>query len=183
MNLIYATQRTKVRLFTHNDTADAYEFMSDPLVAKYEYWSPYSYLETEREIIKLSQNSPDAIGKWNEFAVELNSSDKVIGCVCINIEDNISWQAEIGFHFNQQYWGRGLAFETAEKLLQHGVKLGVHRFYATVDIRNKKSIALMERLKMRKEGELKENCFVKGKWCDEYLYAILASEISGNFEH
>jgi len=35
----------------------------------------------------------------------------------------------------------------------------------------------MERLGMGREGHFKENCFVKNEWCDEYLYAILSSEI------
>lgn len=178
MNSIYETERTKVRLFTKDDLSDAYEFMSDPQVAQYEYRSPYSWLETEKEIIKLSQIKSGTIGRWNEYAVELKNNQKVIGCVCINVEDNVSWQAEIGFHFNRQYWGRGLAFETSQKLLKYGIKLGAHRFYATVDSRNKRSIALMERLGMRREGYFQENCYVKNEWCDEYLYAILAREIN-----
>gem|GEM_PF-5324470 len=71
MNLIYETERTKVRLFSENYIADAYEFMSDPIVAKYEYWSPYSYDDTKQEINKLSQIVPRSIGKWNEFVVEI----------------------------------------------------------------------------------------------------------------
>lgn len=174
---IYETSRTQVRLFTPNDVSDASEFMSDPEVARYEYWSPYTREEAEKDIIRLSQIPPGTIGKWNEYAVELKETNKVIGCVSINVEDDESWQAEIGFHFNQHYQGKGLAYEASVGLLKYGVKLGVHRFYATVDVRNHKSIALMERLRMRQEGHFQENCYVKGEWCDEYLYAILAREV------
>ncbi|NEQ52464.1 MAG: GNAT family N-acetyltransferase [Leptolyngbya sp. SIO3F4] len=152
--------------------------MSDPVVARYEYWSPYTLEQTEKEIIQLSQVLPGTIGKWNEFAVELKETGKVIGCVCINTEDDQSWQAEIGFHFNRYYQGKGLAYEASFSLLTYGIELGVHRFYATTDTRNQKSIALMKRLGMRREGHFRENCYVKGEWCDEYLYAVLATEVT-----
>jgi RimJ/RimL family protein N-acetyltransferase len=177
MQLIFETSKVRVRLFNPDDVSDAYAFMSDPEVARYEYWSPYTQKQVEKEIIKLSKLSPGTIGKWNEFAVELKETGKVIGCVCLNIEDDESWQAEIGFHFNRHYQGQGLAYEASMGLLTYGTELGVHRFYATVDIRNQKSIALMERLGMRREGHFRENCYVKGEWSDEYLYAVLAREI------
>ncbi|HCF30716.1 MAG TPA: GNAT family N-acetyltransferase [Cyanobacteria bacterium UBA11049] len=177
MQLIYETNRIRVRLFTPDDVSDAYEFMSDPEVARYEYWSPYTQKQAEKEIVRLSKVYPGTIGKWNEFAVELKETGKVIGCVCINLEDNESWQAEIGFHFNRHYQGKGLAYEASMGLFAYGIELSVHRFYATVDVRNQKSVALMERLGMRREGHFRENCYVKGEWCDEYLYAILAREI------
>jgi RimJ/RimL family protein N-acetyltransferase len=34
----------------------------------------------------------------------------------------------------------------------------------------------MERLGMRREAHFVENEFVKGEWCDELVYAVLASE-------
>ncbi len=178
MHLIYETSRTWVRLFSPDDLADTHEFMSDPEVARYEYWLPYSWEKTEKDIARLSQLPPGTIGRWNEYAVELKDVHFVIGCVSIKVEDAQSWQAEIGFHFNRNYQGLGLAYEASAGLLEYGVKLGVHRFYATVDVRNQKSIALMERLGMRREGHFRENCYVKGEWCDEYLYAILNREVS-----
>ncbi|MGK7877614.1 MAG: GNAT family N-acetyltransferase, partial [Xenococcaceae cyanobacterium] len=70
------------------------------------------------------------------------------------------------------------AYEASAGLLEYGVKLGVHRFYATVDVRNQKSIALMERLGMKLQGHFRKNCYVKGEWCDEYLYGIPNREVS-----
>jgi RimJ/RimL family protein N-acetyltransferase len=34
----------------------------------------------------------------------------------------------------------------------------------------------MERLGMRREAHFREKEFVKGEWCDELVYAILATE-------
>jgi RimJ/RimL family protein N-acetyltransferase len=35
---------------------------------------------------------------------------------------------------------------------------------------------VLERLGMRREAHLRENEFIKGEWCDELVYAMLASE-------
>jgi hypothetical protein len=62
MQLIYETNRVQVRIFTPGDIGDAYEFMSDPEVARYEYWSPYTKKQTEKEITQLSKLSPGTLG-------------------------------------------------------------------------------------------------------------------------
>jgi len=38
------------------------------------------------------------------------------------------------------------------------------------------SVALLERLGMRREGHFVENNWFKGRWADEYLYAVLRHE-------
>ena len=67
--------------------------------------------------------------------------------------------------------------EAATELLRLGFEdLGLHRIVGRCDGRNEASIALMDRLGMRKEAHLKENEFVKGEWTDELIYAILRRE-------
>ena len=54
--------------------------------------------------------------------------------------------------------------------------LGLHRVVARCDGRNTASVAVMERLGMRKEAHFVENEFVKGEWADEIVHAMLAEE-------
>ena len=51
-----------------------------------------------------------------------------------------------------------------------------HRVYASVDPRNKPSMALLERVGMRKEAYLRQSLFWKGEWVDDVIYALLRSE-------
>ena len=47
-----------------------------------------------------------------------------------------------------------------------------------MDTRNGSSVALLERLGMRREGHLRQ-CYYDeraGEWADEYLYALLRAE-------
>ena len=54
--------------------------------------------------------------------------------------------------------------------------LGLHRIIAVADCRNAPSVALLEQLGMRREGHFLENVWFKGRWSDEYLYAVLRHE-------
>jgi RimJ/RimL family protein N-acetyltransferase len=55
-------------------------------------------------------------------------------------------------------------------------ELGLHRVYAITDQENTPSVALLERLGMRREGAFVENAWFKGRWSSEYLYAVLRDE-------
>jgi RimJ/RimL family protein N-acetyltransferase len=80
-----------------------------------------------------------------------------------------------------EHHGRGLAGEAAAVLLRLGFEdLGLHRvigrFDGRCDGRNTASAKVMERLGMRREAHFRQNELVKGEWCDELVYAILAEE-------
>ena len=54
--------------------------------------------------------------------------------------------------------------------------MGFHRIIGRCDARNTGSWQVMERLGMRREAHLVQNEWVKGEWCDELDYALLAEE-------
>ena len=51
-----------------------------------------------------------------------------------------------------------------------------HRITASVDPRNTKSIALLERINMRKEAYFKKSFWFNNEWADDIVYAILKEE-------
>ena len=55
-------------------------------------------------------------------------------------------------------------------------ELSLHRVIAITDCENVASIALLERLGMRRDGHFMQNVWFKGKRSAEYLYAILKDE-------
>jgi RimJ/RimL family protein N-acetyltransferase len=56
--------------------------------------------------------------------------------------------------------------------------LNKHRVTAIVDATNAPAARLLERLGLRREGHFLQNVWFKGKWGDEFLYAVLQSEWS-----
>jgi RimJ/RimL family protein N-acetyltransferase len=56
------------------------------------------------------------------------------------------------------------------------VDLGKHRAFASVDPRNLRSIALMQRVGMRQEAHFVRSLWFKGEWVDDVIFAVLASD-------
>jgi RimJ/RimL family protein N-acetyltransferase len=54
--------------------------------------------------------------------------------------------------------------------------LGLHRVIGRCDALNAPSARLLERLGMRREAHFVHNEIFKGRWGDEYVYAILDHE-------
>ncbi len=76
--------------------------------------------------------------------------------------------------------GQGLAFEATSALIDYVFRtIEVHRLAATIDPRNLKSVALIERLGFRLEGTFLEDEFFKEEWVNTAIYALRKSEYKG----
>jgi RimJ/RimL family protein N-acetyltransferase len=168
------TTRLIIRRFEDRDVEPFLTYRNDPEVAKYQSWDSC----TEQEAIDLVRDTsnPGTPGEWFQFAVELKETSTLSGDCGLKSETD-GRQAEIGFTFSRAYQRRGLASEGVARLLDYALgELDLHRVYAITDQENAPSVALLERLGMRREGEFVENAWFKGRWSSEYLYAILRDE-------
>jgi RimJ/RimL family protein N-acetyltransferase len=119
---------------------------------------------------------PGVPGQGFQFAIELKETGKLVGDCGFRIQQDTQ-QAEIGFTLSRDYQRKGLASETISCLLDYAfLHLGLHRIFAITDCQNGPCVALLERLGLRREGHFLQNVWFKGKWADEYLYAILRDE-------
>lgn len=169
--------RLVLRRLEDGDLASFMAYLNDPLVARYQSWESYTE-EQAREVIEEQKRvEPGTPGRWFTFAAELKETGQMIGHVALSVKKDEPRQAEIGFTFAREHQGRGLAREAAEGVLDYafGV-LGLHRVVAVADCENDRSVALLERLGMRREGHFVENIWFKGAWGSEYLYAVRRSE-------
>ena len=177
MPLPIETERLIIRRFVTEDLDDEMEYMSDPEVARYEYWEPYTREDAEREADALSEVEPGTEGGWLELAVELKSVRKVIGNIAIKVLSRQHRFGETGWTLNRGYQGRGFATEAARAILDFGFdELDLYWVIAFCDVRNAPSYRLMARLGMRRLSEFQRNKFAKGKWLDEVVYSITVDE-------
>jgi RimJ/RimL family protein N-acetyltransferase len=176
-----AAERIALRRFTMKDLPVFVAYRSDPDVARYQSWeAPYPRATGARMIRDLLRVHPDTPGQWFQFGIELLATGELIGdCAsCTDLVD--SRQAEVGFTLRPEFQGRGYATEAAGALL--GYLFGArakHRVTARCDPRNAGSVAVLERLGMRREGHLLESTWAKGEWTDDLLFAILDREWRG----
>ena len=172
------TKRLLLRPFTLDDLDDLYAIQSRADITRYLYWSPRSRDEVrESLVVRVKQGVLETEGDALVLAVERRDTGTVIGSV------NLFWlsaehrQGEIGFVFHPDHHRQGFAREAAIEILRLGFEgLKLHRMIGRCDARNSASARLMERLGMRREAHLRQNEFVKGEWCDELVYAMLATE-------
>ncbi len=168
--VIAGTERLILRRYKKEDVQDLYEYLSDSEVVKYEPYKPLTFDET-------SEDLEWRIGTDEMIAVELKNSHKMIGNVYMGKRD---FEAlEIGYVFNQNYWGCGYAAESCRALIQRAFSNGVHRIYAECDPNNKSSWKLLEALGFQREAHFRKNVYFwkdengKAIWKDTYVYAKL----------
>jgi RimJ/RimL family protein N-acetyltransferase len=172
------TPRLSLRPFTPDDFDDLYEYQSRPDVTRFLYWDARDKARVREALVRqCDEITLSAEGDWLTFAVVWREARKVVGEVGLKLISKENGQGEIGFVFNPDYHGRGLATEAAESMLTLGFDtIGWHRITGSCDARNQSSVRLMERIGMRQEARFVHNQIVKGQWTDELVYAVLDHE-------
>ena len=169
------SQRLILRRFADADLVPFLAYLNDPEVARYQSWESYTEQQA-REVIEKQKNlEPGSPGQWFTFALELKETGTLIGHIALKMMEDR--QAEIGFTLARSAHGKGLAHEGTTCVLDYlFTKLKLHRVIAIADCENERSVALLGRLGLRREGHFIQNIRFKGSWGSEYLYAILREE-------
>lgn len=172
------TERLALREFEPEDAERFSTYRSDPEIARFQSWdAPYSLEQAQRFIEELRGQEPGRPGEWHQIAVILRDTAELIGdcAFCVMAED--PQQAEIGFTLAHRFQGRGYATEAVAALLGHLFQdRRLHRVRAICDVDNRRSIALLERLRFRREGHFVSHVQFKGRWASEYWYGMLRDE-------
>ncbi|MEY2196690.1 GNAT family N-acetyltransferase [Neobacillus sp. BF23-41] len=171
------SNRLILRQFSQQDVDSFYLYRSSPEVAKFQSWEKYQYHDAELFVRKQSKWVPDRPGTWFQFAIALVETNHLIGDCALHTLLDEPRIVEIGFTLAEEHQGNGYASEAVRALLCYVFNgLRKHKAIAFTDVRNEKSIRLLERVGMRREGHLLENYMSKGQWVDEYQYSLLQSE-------
>lgn len=170
-----STERLIIRRFSENDGEDLYEYLSSPKVLEFEPFKPFTKDEAYSEAKRRESDE--------KFLAICLKNGKLIGNLYFVKGDFETW--EVGYIFNEKYWGNGYATESLIALMKYAFStLGARRIIAQCDPKNLQSWKLLERVGMRREGMLLQNIFFfkdeEGKpiWKDTYEYAILNSEFT-----
>jgi|SRR5215212_9330945 RimJ/RimL family protein N-acetyltransferase len=171
------SERLILRRFKGSDLVPFMSYRNDPEVARYQDWDSCDKQEAIAFIGEMGSARPGVPGEWFQFAIESKEKGALIGDCALRVNKHEPYLAEIGYTLARKHQGKGLASEAVSRLLDYAFDaLGLHRVIAIADCRNAPSVALLERLGMRREGHFLENNWFKGEWADEYLYAVLKNE-------
>jgi RimJ/RimL family protein N-acetyltransferase len=172
-----STRRLVLRDLTSADAANLFRYRTDPDIARYQSWIPASVREVDAFIQELGTRGPDSPGHWYQVGITLKDSGTLIGDCGIHTPGDNPRQSEIGITLDKPWQRQGLAQEALGSLLAFLFEsLHRHRVYASLDPRNTRSRALLERVGLRKEAHLLEAIRFKGEWADDMIYAMLQRE-------
>lgn len=174
----FSTERLFIRPVQLTDAEALFSFRSDPDCAEFMSSIPLN-MDEMRERIQKTANEINQPGTWFQYIIFEKDGSSVVGDIGLHFlaADTQNKQVELGYILHKKYWGKGYATEALIPIIDYLVyTLDKHRLVANIDPSNNRSIRLIEKLGFRKEGHLRESFFSKGKWVDDLVFAILASE-------
>ena len=172
-----STPRLVLRRFIEADAVSFAAYRSDPEVARYQDWDAYPVADATTFIHRQRAQAPGTPSEWFQIAITVAATQALAGDCAFKIHAEDPRQATIGITLARSHQGQGYAAEALTCLLDELLlRRGLHRVVADTDPRNIPSWTLLERLGMRREGHLIQSVWFKGRWADEYLYAILREE-------
>jgi RimJ/RimL family protein N-acetyltransferase len=173
-----AGERVVLREYREDDWRAIQRYASDPEVCRFMKWGPNTEEETRDHVNGSVQSAGERPRRKFNLAVTLrNTGDLIGGCGLVvgNPGEREGW---IGYVFAREHWGRGYATEAAQRLVRFGFEeLGLHRIFATCDPENRASARVLEKAGMQLEGRLRSHAFIKGRWRDSLLFAILEEDV------
>lgn len=174
------TARCVLRAFEESDFEDVHAYASDPEITRYQWWGPNDEAATRAFIDFARKQMSDRESGAFEFAIERSSDARVVGGCGVRAKRTMFREFELGYTLCRDVWRQGIGYEVAARVRDFAFDaLGAHRLYASIDPQNAASIALATKLGMRREGVLRKDSLIRGKWRDSAIYALLEDERPG----
>lgn len=169
------TERLLIREFTLDDFDAVHRYASNSNVVRFMTWGPNTDTETKQFL--QSKLQAQILKPRVSYDLAITLEGVLIGGGGLTIHDQKSGEAELGYCFDEPYWGNGLGTEFASAMIRYGFEeLDLHKIIAKCDPENQGSYRIMEKNGMIREGHLRENQRIRGKYRDTLIYGILRGE-------
>lgn len=166
-----------LRRFSAGDLPAFLAYRNDPEVARFQSWESLSLAEATAFIARHETQEIGSPGQWLQIAISLKRTGQLVGDCALKVHAVDARQATIGITLCRDFQGQGLATEALSTLLEYlFLEAGLHRVQADTDPANVRAWRLLERLGMRREAHCLQSLWFKGRWADEFLYAILRQD-------
>ena len=169
--------RLVLRRFRATDIPAFVRYRADPEVARFQSWENFTAEDGDRFYDWVRTQHPDTAGAWFQVAVALRDGDAIVGDCGLHALAEPANAVEIGFTLAPEHQGQGYASEAVACLLDYVFgRLGKSRALALTDVRNARSIAVLERLGFARDPAPRGPVLFKGEPCEEYLYRLERAE-------
>jgi ribosomal-protein-alanine N-acetyltransferase len=145
------TEHLILRPFTLDDAEDYLPLISLPAIIRYTGDTPASSVDEAREVLRTRPLRDYARHGYGRMAVIEKASGRLVGFSGLKYVDELG-DADIGYRFLPDCWGKGYATESARIVMEQGRRQhGLRRIVATVHPENPASGRVLEKLGMRFE--------------------------------
>lgn len=170
------TERLWLRRLTTSDSQELLNLYRDEGVTRFLGIEKMQSIEQAVRLLEtLGEQYEQGSGlRWGAFEKE---EDLLIGTCGFHDWDHNRSRAELGYDLDQHHWGQGYMREALLAVLGYGfTELRLHRVEALVDPEDTRSQNLLTSLGFQLEGVLRDHDFIKGKFQDDMVFALLHKE-------
>jgi RimJ/RimL family protein N-acetyltransferase len=172
-----AGKKINLREIEAQDWKAVHEYASQKIVSKYQSWGPNSEEESIAYVNEAVEDCNRDPQNRFVFSIVYKQTNSMIGAGELYIRSAVNREGELGYIIHPDYWGKGIATETAHLLVDYGfTHLNLHRIFATCDPRNIGSEKVLKKTGMKLEGRIRESILLKAGWRDSLLFSILEHE-------
>ena len=185
----HETQRLIIRPFKLSDYKVWFEAYVERL-PKQSKWDLKKYKPSEctKKIYSNILKDYRQLAKKDEYyryGLFEKNTNKLIGHIDFDIFSRGSLQfANFGYRIHNRYWKQGYGSEASKFGLKIGFEeLKLNRLEAAINLDNKISIKLVQKIGMRKEGVRKRYWFENGKWVDHLMYVVNPEDVGLKYKN
>jgi [ribosomal protein S5]-alanine N-acetyltransferase len=134
--------------------------------------------EVKNQFLKLLELKQSKKRKKYSFIIKDKENHQSIGRIVLWETDASISEWEMGWYVHIAFKNNGYATEAAQEMLKFAFKhLNAHRVQALCHHLNEASIQVMNKIGMKKEGELRAIRRLNQQWINMVIYSILDQDI------
>lgn len=158
------------------DAEAIHSYASDKDVKRFIGWRLMKTLEETTEFVETMIKREEA-STHLYASVALKSNDEVIGTVMLFDFDKEANQAEVGYVFHKNHWGKGYGAESLSLVTDFAFEsLKLHKVHACVTDANIGSARILEKNGYELEGRLRDHFYIEDKYYDSLLFGKIQGE-------
>ena len=170
-------KRIKLSPFNESDLDLFVEISMSPVMMEHVY-DPFSREDANEAFIARSKPwSMESTG-WLSFGITEIATTEKLGNIGLKITNHEVKVAEVGFMIKPSAQGKGFAGEALYLIKSYALsELNLNKLVATCSVNNVSSFKLLEKQGFSREGCLKQNVIINGKYVDDYIYGLCKSAL------
>lgn len=170
------TERFILRPFYSNDAPRVQELAGVKEVAETTLGIPHPYPIEAAELWIANHSRNIENGTAYPLAIVQKGNELLLGTMTLRVDRQHN-KGELAYWVGREYWGNGVATESAYAILRFGfMELNLNRIWAMAMSRNPASSRVMQKLGMKLEGTLIQHIVKHGIYENLDVYGLLKSD-------